>query len=102
MSPGKATIIWQQISAGVKMRIGARNPLGDEEEGNLDFRVGPDRGNRRYRVTIRLEPSDTYTVKLHCRDLATEQVEELESADDIYCDELDELLLGWEGKHLVS
>jgi hypothetical protein len=102
MRPGKATIIWQQVPAGVRMSLGARQPVGDENKGYLQFTVGPSKGEVVFKVTIRLEPSDTYTVKLIRCDLRTGEAADLESASDVYCDQLGELLLRWEGRHLVS
>ncbi len=100
MAEMRATTIWRQISVGVRMRLGARQPVGDEVLGYLHFRVGPSRGHP-IKVTIQLEPSDTYTVKLvQCPPQGEPVV--LEGASDIYCDQLDELLVEWEGRHLVS
>ncbi len=100
-APGKATVIWQQIPAGVRMRLGARQPVGDEARGYLHFTVGPARRDP-FKVMVQLDPSDTYTVKLvRCR-LRAGETQVLEQASEVYFDQLGELLTRWEGRHLVS
>jgi len=92
-----AAIIRSQIPVGVLMSLGAREFTGDPA-GVLQFRCGPDRPHRKVRIT--LTPADTYDVRLF--EVEGVDVRELEHADDIYCDQLGELLLAWEGEHLVS
>lgn len=97
----KATTIWRQIPLGVKLRLGARDTVGDEARGHLHFTVGPSRRDP-FKVTIQLDPSDTYTVKLVRVNLRTLETTTLEEASDVYADMFGELLVGWEGNHLVS
>lgn len=100
-TPGKATIIWRQIPLGVRMRLGARQPVGDEVKGYLHFTVGPARHDL-FKVTIQLDPSDTYTVRLVRVNARTLETTTLEEAADVYADMLGELLVAWEGRHLIS
>lgn len=100
-TPGKATVIWQQIPIGVKMRLGVRQVVGDESRGYLHFTVGPARRDP-FKVTIQLDPGDTYTVKLVRCKLRAGETHVLEQASDVYFDQLGELLTRWEGQHLVS
>lgn len=101
-TPGTADIIWSQIPSGVKVRLGARQAVGDNAKGYLHFTVGPNRRNKPLKVQIRLDPNDTYTVKLVRCDLRTGEATMLEEADGLYFDMLGELLVRWEGRHLVS
>jgi hypothetical protein len=98
----KATTIWQQLPLGVKLRLGARRPMGDEVTGRLQFTVGPCRGWVVLQVVVTLDPSDTYAVRLVRIDLRGLGTETLEEADGVYCDQLGDLLVRWEGRHLVS
>jgi hypothetical protein len=100
MSEKKATTILAQIPAGVRMSLGAREFVGDEHTGYLHFKVGPSRPT--FKVCIQLTANDDYQVRLvklgrHGLDVTT-----LEEAHSIHADQLGELLLRWEGKHLVG
>lgn len=96
-----AETILEQITAGVRMRLGCRERFhGRDEKGNqfLQFRAGPNRPHFKFRIT--LMPSDTYRVQLfkvrgiECQTLADHE--------DVYNDSLPELLVSIEGQHLVS
>lgn len=87
----QAQVIWQQISTSTKMACGAREPRVDVDGTRpyLYFRVTI-RSGVRHVIQVWLEPSDTYTVKLLGQrkfDVKTE-----EEADDIYCDNLSEVI----------
>lgn len=99
-TPGKASIIWAQIPIGVRMSIGARDPVGDEAKGGLMFRVGPARPLRKVVVTLR---NDEYDVKLvEVRGRLLDAVAVLAEAQGVQWDQLGPLLLAWESQHLVS
>jgi hypothetical protein len=87
----QAQVIWQQISVGTKMACGAREARVDVDGTRpyLYFRVTI-RSGVRHTIQVWLEPSDTYTVKLLAMrgfDIKTE-----EEAEDIYCDNLSEVI----------
>jgi hypothetical protein len=90
-----------QIERGVKMRLGYREPVaGLDGRGNpyLQFRAGPGRPHRKFRVT--LEPSDTYRVQV----FKIKGVDVLTLADtpDVYADGLNGLLVRLEAEHLST
>ena len=99
---GKATTIWQQISPGVKMSMGARQPVGNEDTGYLHFQVGPERGGWMFKVCVQLNSMDTYVLRLVRIETSTRAVMELDAIEGLYCDDLNETLLRWEGQFLVS
>lgn len=87
----QAKVIWQQISVNTKMACGAREAFVDVDNGKpyLCFKVTIKPGTR-HAVKVWLEPSDTYTVVLIAqRGL---NVKEQERKDDIYCDNLSEII----------
>ena len=86
-----AEITWSQISRDTKWACGARNPVQD---GNtLFFQVTITR-NRKHKVYVTLDPSDTYTVKLISY-TGLDDVKVEKEASDIYCDQLSELIYDW-------
>ena len=91
MKNQEATTIWQQISTGTKMACGAREPSAgtDNNRPYLCFKVTITKGVS-HRIQVWLEPNDTYTVAL----LAQRKfvVKEVERAEDIYCDNLSEII----------
>lgn len=100
--PGVADVMWQQIPVRVKMSMGARQAAGDNEKGYLHFTVGPTR-RKPFKVRMQYDRGqDSYKLELIRCDLRTGQVEVLESIDDVYFDQLGEILISWEGRHLVS
>jgi hypothetical protein len=100
MSEKKATTILAQIPAGVRMSLGAREFVGDEQKGYLHFKVGPSQPT--FKVCIQLTADDDYEVHLVKLGSHGLDVTVLEEAGQIYADQLGELLLDWESKHLVS
>jgi hypothetical protein len=100
MTAKKATTIREQIPIGVRMSLGAREFVGDEETGYLHFRVGPSWPT--FKVCIQLTAFDDYEVRLVKLDRHALEATVLEQAEHIYADQLDELLLRWEAKHLLS
>lgn len=90
--PGKADVIWGQIPRPLKLALNLREPVGDNETGYLHFRIGPCRKGLG-KVVIQLDPSDTYTVRLIRIDRKTWQVTMLYEIDDIYAEQLGEVLM---------
>jgi hypothetical protein len=82
-----ANTIWYQISIATKMACGARRPRGAEQ--GLTFQVG--NGRRHLWVSVTLEPSDTYTVKL-TQIVPNGALKELEVHEDIYAEDLSEVV----------
>jgi hypothetical protein len=87
----QAKVIWDQISRGTKMACGARDARADVDGTRpyLYFRVTI-RAGVRHTIQVWLEPSDTYTVKLLGQ--RKFDVKEEESADDVYCDNLSDVI----------
>src|SRR4051812_34737914 len=87
----QAKVIWEQIDRNTKMACGAREAHVDVDGTRpyLYFRVTI-RSGVRHTVQVWLEPSDTYTVKLLAMRGMTIKTEE--SHDDIYCDNLSEVI----------
>lgn len=87
----QAKVIWQQISTGTKMACGAREASVDVDGSKpyLRFRVTI-KPNQRHFIRVWLEPSDTYTVSLVS--FRNNEMKEVERADDIYCDNLSEVI----------
>lgn len=98
-----ATEIWRQIPIGVKMSMGARTPVGSDNEKGclayLHFQVGNARKGL-FKVVIKLMASDTYDVELIKIKRKTDEPVVLASATDVYNDMLGRVLLGME-KHLA-
>lgn len=99
-APRKASIIWAQIPPGVRMSMGARDPVGDEARGELMFRVGPARPLRKVVVTLRNDEYDMKLIEVGGRLL--DAVAVLAEAQGMQWDQLGPLLLAWESEHLVS
>lgn len=87
----QAKVIWQQISRSTKMACGAREAMVDVDEGKpyLCFKVTIKPGTRNA-IKVWLEPSDTYTVVLIAQ--RKFEVKEVERKEDIYCDNLSEVI----------
>ena len=92
-NPSVADVIWSQISLNTKMACGARSPLGDGNE--LSFVVL--NGNS-HRITVTLDPSDTYTVRRIKVSRKTMGFTVVEEASDVYCDNLSEVVYGMVNK----
>lgn len=90
------TTTWRQIPVGVKMSLGARDPLADKN--TLIFRAGP--GTKTYKFSITLNGRDTYDIKLQKVNRKTYEVTTLAEAEDVYNDSLGRVLLSME-KHLT-
>lgn len=88
----EADIIWSQITRSTKMACGARNATKGTDGNNrpyLIFQVTIKPSTKNF-VKVTLDPSDTYTVKLlQCRGA---NVKEVESHEDIYNDNLSEVI----------
>lgn len=82
-----ATTIWGQISQNTKWACGAQFPTGSENSLTFTVRIKP---GVRHKVEVVLDPSDTYTVRLHQIRGASSRV--VEEHSDVYCDELSELV----------
>lgn len=87
----EADIIWSQISRSTKMACGARNPTKGKDNNRpyLLFQVTIKPGVKNF-VKVTLDPSDTYTVKL--LQYRGVNVKEIESHEDIYNDNLSEVI----------
>ena len=81
---------WRQIPLMTKMRLGARGPIGDKD--TLTFAVSIKPGYA-YKFSIRLDPSDTYSVTLY-KIRKGRTFQEVETVGDIYNDSLGEVLEG--------
>jgi hypothetical protein len=90
------TTTWRQIPIGVKMSLGARDPLADKN--TLTFRAGPSR--KTYKFSIALNGNDTYEIKLVLIKRGSYEVVLLAEAEDVYNDSLGRVLLSME-KHLT-
>ena len=93
-----AKTIMKQITIQTKLACGFREPsvigIGDPKHG-LQFRVGA--GSKRQYIKVVLEPSDTYTVICYRLKRVTNEHVDIEIADDVYCDNLSEIIY-----HLVN
>jgi hypothetical protein len=87
----EADIIWSQISRSTKMACGVRKPTKgtDGNRPYLIFQVTIKPSVKNF-VKVTLDPSDTYTVKL--LQYRGENVKEVESHEDIYNDNLSEVI----------
>ncbi len=86
--------IWAQLSIGCKMSCGARQPVAMAEN-ELSFVVLRGASTR---VFVKLEASDTYTVRLVKLNRKTCDVRDLERAEDVYADQLSEVVYGMVNK----
>jgi len=96
-NPSVADVIWSQISLNTKMACGARSPLGSPLGVGNELSFVVLNGNS-HRITVTLDPSDTYTVrhiKVSRKTLGFTVVEE---ASDVYCDNLSEVVYGMVNK----
>ena len=80
---------WRQIPLMTKMRLGAREPVGSGD--TLTFAVTIKPGHYAYKFSIRLDPSDTYSVTLY-KIRKGRTFQEVETVGDIYNDALGEAL----------
>jgi hypothetical protein len=78
--------IWKQINIGTKLACGARNPTACSN-GALQFQV--ERGGKY--MFVELLPSDTYKVTLK-RFRKGCDTKVLEEKEDVYCDQLSEII----------
>ena len=84
-----AQIIWKQIPTMTKMACGVREARQVEEGQALTFKVG---GLPMRYITVRLDPTDTYTVEYFRIKRGSMKRVELEKAEGVYADMLGEVL----------
>jgi hypothetical protein len=91
--PKPSAITWSQLSIGTKMAIGAREPSSTDEGRTLRIRVG---GAAKRYITVTLEWTDTYTVKLIGPPLKADGPDAwchvYEESSDIYVDQLNDVV----------
>jgi hypothetical protein len=85
----KSQITLSQIPVHIRRVIGGRGYVGDAKTGYLHFTVG--RGQ--HKITVTLEPSDTYTVRLMKFTERGLNMDEVKKVEDVYCDRLGDVIL---------
>ncbi len=97
----KYQTIWTQIEMGVKMSLGARQPVGSDDNKDcnayLHFTVGPCRKGLD-KIVIRLNPLDTYDIELIRMKRKTYEQITLAIANNVYVENLNRVLLDMEAK----
>jgi hypothetical protein len=85
VNPGRGEIIWEQIPLATKMACGAREPF--IIDCGIEFRAG-----RSLRISVVLEPSDTYKVEAYRIKRGSYEKVILESIEQVYVDNLGEVI----------
>jgi hypothetical protein len=88
MKPGE--IIWKQIGKNTKWTVGAKHPMLTKK--GIQFQIQSPKG-KQLAITVELEPSDTYLVRLYEVNKKTYDIVVLKEINDVYVEDLNRIIL---------